>query len=287
MKKILNVFLLIMLVFICGSCNINNLPKEEIDLEKAYNEYFIHKKSEFSELLGKGNVRVKYIKREDASSEEFRPFSSKNIKDLIYLEYNEANYRRRVYLIMSTYNPYNSLKDSLFCIYKNCMFDDNAIVWEYLLGISDENGVKTSLDKKVLLRVNDSDNYNIPNEVNSLASYSFSCINIETLYCNSNLKKISTNAFFNNISLKYVYINPGIMYIGSYAFDQCINLEYVVLPDGNYVIENKVFNYGNIFCESYTKQPNWDDNFATNEAKVYYKGEWAYGEDGKPYVLGK
>ena len=167
------------------------------------------------------------------------------------------------------------------------MFDDNAIVWEYLLGISDENGVKTSLDKKVLLRVNDSDNYNIPNEVNSLASYSFSCINIETLYCNSNLKKISTNAFFNNISLKYVYINPGIMYIGSYAFDQCINLEYVVLPDGNYVIENKVFNYGNIFCESYTKQPNWDDNFATNEAKVYYKGEWAYGEDGKPYVLGK
>ena len=45
------------------------------------------------------------------------------------------------------------------------------------------------------------------------------------------------------------------------------------------------FSNGNIFCEVSSKPDEWDKDFAVQNAKVYWAGEWEYNEDGIPVAI--
>lgn len=101
---------------------------------------------------------------------------------------------------------------------------------------------------------------------------------------NEKLKKISPSAF-TLPNLIYIVLNDGLLEIERRAFKGCKNLKYAILPNSIIRIYDEVFSSGNIYCDVETKPEGWDENFAVGNAKVYWKGEWDYDENGIPYPL--
>ena len=119
-----------------------------------------------------------------------------------------------------------------------------------------------------------------------LGDAAFYCdIYINEIYCNANLETIHCKAFLGCFDLKYVKFNEGLERIGAEAFKECINLEYIVIPESVKEMGCEVFTSGNIFCEAEYKPFDWRDNWATNKAKVYWKGEWEYNSEGIPVPI--
>ena len=290
MKKILNVFLLIMLVFICGSCNKNNLPKEEIDLEKAWNEYFHNKSSDYRKLLGTGNGSVEYSKYSDTPDNVRQQFSFVvgKYKEVIYFKWTSGEYTYFHLIFMTFDNPYISTKNLRgYSYYKNSIYLGTIIENRYLNNYCEKDGMVLSRDHKILFDIERSKYLVIENDVSAIGSFAFCGDSvIENIVVEGNVKVICQGAFKNATALKSVVIKKGITEIHNYAFYNAKNLEYVILPDGEYHITSDVFNTGTIFCEKTGKGNTWSKNFISGDAKIYYKGEWAIGDDGHPYVIG-
>ena len=121
--------------------------------------------------------------------------------------------------------------------------------------------------------------------VKTISSSAYKDSKITSLICNEGLEKIEYAAFSNNYSLSSITLNQGLKYIGDYAFSECEKLEWVVIPKSVTHMGWYVFTYGNIFCEVESKPKGWDKDFAYDDARVYYKGEWKYDENNIPYVI--
>lgn len=63
--------------------------------------------------------------------------------------------------------------------------------------------------------------------------------------------------------------------------------EYTVIPEGVTYLGTKAFSKGNIFCEiNRTQKPsNWKPEYLTGTAKIYWKGQWEYNENGVPQPI--
>lgn len=98
---------------------------------------------------------------------------------------------------------------------------------------------------------------------------------------------IAANAFSRMTTLQSVTIGARVESIGEYAFYNC-NLSYVVIPETVKELGKGCF---------YTTNPNfiiyseaeagsyWNENWRNQKTRVYYKGEWAYDENGVPHVI--
>lgn len=141
------------------------------------------------------------------------------------------------------------------------------------------SGLKNSLNEneKVLY---------IPENITNILGYSFHMNPyITEVVCNSNLDTIHHSAFKTCFFLKHIKLNTGLKRIGAKAFYNCSDLEYIVIPESVKEMGCEVFISGNIFCEAEYKPFDWRDNWATKNAKVYWKGEWEYNSEGIPVPI--
>ena len=141
-----------------------------------------------------------------------------------------------------------------------------------------ENEIKTSVTETV-----------IPNWVDVIggapgrAPYSRHNPNSNTLIISENVKEIKPMGFFESKFNKVIFPH-SLKTIHSFAFNYNFNLNEVIIPESVNYIGERVFCAGNIFCEAKSKPSGWDENFAYNEAKVYYADEWEYDENGVPQI---
>lgn len=151
-------------------------------------------------------------------------------------------------------------------------------------------GDATFNKNKQIFIMNHSDSYNspflkIPNNTVYL-SY-VACKNnkfLKQFYCNETLIRIGKGAFYNCSSLETVSLNHNLKQIDDRAFYGCPLLN-IIVPKCVQKIGEEVFTSGNIFCEAESKPEGWHDGFYTGTAKVYYKGQWDYDNEGNPYVV--
>ena len=108
--------------------------------------------------------------------------------------------------------------------------------------------------------------------------------NLESVSFNNNLERIESFAFSKS-GLKRVRLPEMLNHIGTEAFGDCPNLEYVTIPAGVKYIGSSAFNKGNIYCDLESRPEGWKEDFASGDAKVYWKGQWSYNENGEPYIL--
>jgi hypothetical protein len=55
-----------------------------------------------------------------------------------------------------------------------------------------------------------------------------------------------------------------------------------IIPKTIEIVGKYSFSGGNIYCEQESKPLNWHPEFAVENAKVYWAGEWEYDKDGNP-----
>ena len=168
----------------------------------------------------------------------------------------------------------------------------------------------STIDKILLYDDESISKYIVPNSILEIGNYAFLNSNIRILEMNDNIIRIGSSAFYNSTSLEKIifnnklvkieslafkkcgklqecYLPDSLIYIGRMCFEDCKEMRFVVIPSSVINIGEAAFNYGNIYCEVETKPKGWDENFATENAKVYWKGEWEYDENGIPYPLTK
>lgn len=125
----------------------------------------------------------------------------------------------------------------------------------------------------------------LPDRVEYTVGLSLVFLDSKELICNKFLQKIGFFSAIFNSDLETVILNDGLKIIGYNAFYGCENFEYTVIPLSVEKIGEQAFSHGNIFCEAEAKPNGWADDFYCEQAKVYWKGEWAYDENGKPVPL--
>ena len=153
--------------------------------------------------------------------------------------------------------------------YNNSLIDNNV----YLCGFShDDRIIKNKLY--------------ILDDVTCVLSWAFMFENdLTKLHCNDKLKYIGERAFSFCKNLKFIQLNDGILELGYRAFADCENLKYVVIPNSVEKIASSVFTYGVIFCEQESKPEIWANDWATKNAKVYWRSEWEYNSEGIPVPI--
>ena len=104
----------------------------------------------------------------------------------------------------------------------------------------------------------------------------------EKIVCNKELKKIGGLSVANNDNLSEIILNEGLEIIGKIAFSNCPKLKYVVIPSTVTFIGYKAFECEMVFCNVESKPRGLSNNFAADDTKVYWKGEWEYNENGVP-----
>ena len=107
---------------------------------------------------------------------------------------------------------------------------------------------------------------------------------LNEIICNDELKTIGYAAFAGCSNLSNVKFNGSLQIIEDQAFQNC-DFDFIVIPKSVQKIGEEVFTSGNIFCEAESKPEGWHDGFYTGTAKVYYKGQWDYDNEGNPYVV--
>ena len=123
---------------------------------------------------------------------------------------------------------------------------------------------------------------NVMSEIKEISFGAFRRQKVTKLVCNSNLEEIAVSAFEFNEELISVRLNDNLKYIGSEAFYGCNKLEWIVIPQSVIFVGEYAFTNGKIFCEIESKPAQWKNNFVAEDAKVYWKNEWEYDENGIP-----
>ena len=119
-----------------------------------------------------------------------------------------------------------------------------------------------------------------------IESYSFANNKtLKSVVIPSSVQYIYANSFRNCEELEKVFIGSNVEIIGNYAFYNCKKLKFVVIPKSVNNMSRAAFNYGSIYCEHEYRPFGWNINFATGDAKVYWKGEWEYNSEGIPQPI--
>ena len=167
-----------------------------------------------------------------------------------------------------------------------CVLDDECAY--FLLGdISyNEEGIATTMGGKVLLDVKaecyQNGIFEIPLEVTHISNAPFKkSSKIKHVKCSPNMIRIGQLTFYHS-SLENISLNDGLVAIVAQAFQGCKNLKQIVIPKSVEIIGAKAFTDTMVFCEAESKPNGWEDDFAVENAKVYYANEWHYDDAGNP-----
>ena len=305
MKKMYIVLMLI--IFCLSSCNIIRGDKY-IDLDKdIIAENFYKSLSEYSRLYNEyENEKVVYecydmqlFGKNNLSKEkyeelvEFYGFEFENSICLVLHLYTEngieTRYKEQIFQFRSSkaakkvYDEFYTGNISIV-LQNNIIYRDCYAV-QLLLG--------QEVDKRYNIVLNNDGNIlysgiefkgplNVLSEIKEISFGAFRRQYVTKLVCNSELEEIAVSAFAFNEELSVVHLNDTLKYIGSSAFYGCNKLEWIVIPQSVVFIGDFTFSNGKIFCEVIEKPNNWSEYFVTENAKVYWKGEWKYDENGIP-----
>lgn len=302
-KKILMIIVTLILSFILTSCNVRHShfyikgtcicgEKELLNLEKIYDNEFKLIKDIYKDRFPSANAKFRLVEGENLSKE-----SLNNLYDCYGEGFNSAIYGtvyegEEVWFILEfdtiehAQKAYETFNEKSLFLFKNlilCEFPARlSILYEYNV-INDfvyvENG-------KILIYADISiKEIRLSNSVEIIESLVFvNAVNLEKVVCNDSLLRIQGGVFMRTPNLKNVKLNDRLEYIGEQAFNNS-GLEYIVIPRSVEFIGSEAFNKCNVFCEAESKPKEWADDFAVDDAKVYYKGEWEYNEEGIPMPL--
>ena len=106
---------------------------------------------------------------------------------------------------------------------------------------------------------------------------------LKFVFLNENLVIIGSGAFTNCSNLEKVFFNNALKRISEAVFFNS-GLKNVVILDSVEYIGKNAFTNGKIYCESFSKPDGWHDNFISNKAVVLWGNEWEYDENGEPRV---
>ena len=266
--------------------DIQKLYSDNLSLAYAYYKNWIFEVGETVELYGYSSI----------NSDTYRNIGIERrymIKNLIVIsgsssylpvmiEFDSVETAKEAY-INSMYS-----KESFYLIYKNVIMLNSAASYVMLEGKLNYNEeFLINNNSKILYGRTDVSNscLIIPNKTELVCSYSFiNDTSLKEIICNDKLKSIGISAFAVCVNLSKVKLNDSLQIIDELAFYHC-PLDYIIIPKSVKTIGKGAFNYGNIFCEAESKLEGWDENFYSDNAKVYYKGQWDYDNNGNPYVI--
>lgn len=277
MKKVL-LLILVSIVFLCTSCN-NKVEEKDINLKDIYddNEYVIQNKAR--KLFNNIIPNTIYLESKDLSGSSFSEYFEKIITtdfESVILVYTN---KKTIVLAMQFENTddaikeFNSRRQDCF-LYKNIVFFNCGLSYELIFSfkesnnftISNENILTDSLNTELIL----------PDQITQISRYSFyNNENIVSLSCNNSLDIVGKYAFSECSNLKNIKLNDGLLIIEEGAFYNT-EFEYIIIPSSVYYIGPSAFNNGVIYCESAKEEVDWSQIFATEDATVYWKGEWEY-----------
>ncbi len=129
--------------------------------------------------------------------------------------------------------------------------------------------------------------------VSEIGRYSFDGKNrITKLTISNTVYKIGNYAFNKCSLLNDVTLSPYLKEIGEYAFQSCSRLNQIVVPKSVTKIGMCAFKSCSsdlkIFCEVSSKPSGYNEsqygNYWYGSGKPYYAGQWAYDQNGNPYV---
>ena len=302
MRKVFIIFITFILVFLLSSCKKCNKEEYKYYIIEQYNKNINYVNKVIDSFREIGNEFGLNLENEIENPK----IISSDDKDLVRIEFNigvgvlmespkfysfntnqiiEATCKESDDFSWNYYSTDHYLFEkqvvSYAIIYGEPLINENLSYYDHTL-----------IDNKIYLagKTLDCDNFiktlNIPDNITNVLGYAFYFdIYINEIYCNANLETIHRKAFVGCIDLKYVKFNEGLERIGAEAFKECINLEYIVIPESVKEMGCEVFISGNIFCEAEYKPFDWRDNWATKNAKVYWKGEWEYNSEGIPVPI--
>lgn len=124
--------------------------------------------------------------------------------------------------------------------------------------------------------------------VSEIGRYSFAGKNrITKLIIPNTIYKIGNYAFNKCSFLNDVTLSPYLQEIGEYAFSSCSRLNQIVVPKSVTKIGVHAFNSCSsdlkIFCEVSSRPSGYYEDWY-GSGKPYYAGQWAYDQNGNPYV---
>ena len=307
MKK----FLIIVLFFMSFLCSCSIGKEDYYDLSeinsityrKAYPEYerlhnLYYKRQIFFEV-----IEYRLYTKESLDIEDYKEVVElygvefEKLLQIAMYQYDEN--RNKEVKVYNEFFQFSSSKEAKK-VYDDMFYDSKEYILEKNLIYIDCYAAKILLGKKMVQRFDFVLDENLENlysgidckgelkilpGVKTISRSAFKDFKITSLICNEGLEKIEHAAFTNNYSLSSITLNQGLKYIGDYAFSECEKLEWVVIPESVTHMGWYVFTYGNIFCEVESKPKGWDKDFAYDDARVYYKGEWKYDENNIPYVI--
>lgn len=162
------------------------------------------------------------------------------------------------------------------------------------ISISPENAVYRSEDDCWIRRADNAlvlgcMNSIIPDGITEIGDGAFfGCRWLGDLYLPESVTRIGYDAFGES-GLESINIPQNVKYIGDGAFSECNELSSVVIPQsvrfiGQFAFFISISGSGGIeiFCEVSKKPGRWHREWASDDADIYWKGEWSYDEDGYP-----
>lgn len=174
--------------------------------------------------------------------------------------------------------------------YNGYVFRDYYFIHEWIYDfVIISNTYIASSDGKILHFVNMNSIKNnsviLPSGFELISGFGFANCNKEIRYleCNPELKRLGGACFFQT-DLEAIKLNDGLEEIGASAFAKCKNLKQIIIPISVQQIGRYTFTDTIVYCEAESKPSGWHENFAVENAKVYYANEWHYDSNGKPVL---
>ena len=289
MRKICNLFLMLLGIMIFVSCSNEDyvsLKKCFFDngerAQKVYDYDFVYDKYD---IINKRKNKKDYEAAKLKMGFDFTCALGVWSGDTIHFLAYEVESNAMAKYILNNNSTFSNIHQGQF-IYKNVISINHLSMYILLdMDYKENNDSYFTLDNKTYIKSYSTEKKIVfPESIEEISACCFLSFDIEEIVINSKLKKISPLAFALP-NLKYIVLNDGLVEIGDQAFIKCKNLKYAILPNSIIRIYEEVFSSGNIYCEVEAKPEGWHENFAVGNAKVYWKGEWDYDENGIPYPL--
>ena len=266
--------------------NIQKLYSDNLDLAYAFYKNWIFDENEKIEIYDENSITSFTYRNLDINTKY-------KIKNLIIIKRQESYLPIMIEfesneVAKEAFNNSMYSKETLYLVYKNVIMLNTSASFIMIEGtVEFRNKLAFNDNKKILYgRTSNSNSIlTIPNKIELVCAHSF--VNdkfLNEIICNDELKVIGNAAFAGCSNLSNVKFNGSLQIIEDQAFQNC-DFDFIVIPKSVQKIGEEVFTSGNIFCKAESKPEGWHDGFYTGTAKVYYKGQWDYDNEGNPYVV--
>lgn len=289
-KRLKSVFICVfsILLMIFNGCVFVNKVDTTYELEYKKNKSFFEN---FKESWFSSTSEFLFLNKDTLSDDEYE-YYKKMLKTTSFEQLVIILTGDKAALLLSK-GDHSMIEENLtdkekqvYVKYDDCYIMDFTWVYGFLGELKERDGKIFSYDEKVLLGVNaefkdKNEILEIPSNVINIAGIAFNHTPIKKVIFNPNLKRVGPSAFIDSYVVE-IKVNEGLKEIGEKAFNGCVNLRKIVIPKSVEVIYSEAFTSTAVYCEAESKPNGWADDFAVENAKVYYANEWHYDDAGNP-----